>query len=133
LGVESGSDVTLRGLGKNYGKEAVLKAGKLLREAGIPATWYLLLGAPGETPATLAETFATVNQAASPWDLVNIAVGLRVYQGAPLAEELRRNGAPAVDDFLRPQGLRRSYGRKMAFLKYFLRFLSFSVRSVPPW
>lgn len=106
LGVEAAADRTLESLGKNFRKEAVLEAGRLLREAGIPTTWYLLLGAPGETEETLRETFDTINRAASPWDLVNIAVGLRVYKGSPIAD-LMLSAAPELkrDNFLHPVSL----------------------------
>lgn len=96
LGAEAGSDRMLQSLGKNYTKQSVLQAGKLLREAGIPTTWYILLGAPGETPDTVRETFDTINRAAYRWDLVNIGVGIRVYKGAPIADMVREhipNGA----------------------------------------
>ncbi|MBU2454298.1 MAG: radical SAM protein, partial [Proteobacteria bacterium] len=69
LGAEAGCDEMLKSLGKNYSKKEVIHAGKLLQEKGIPVTWYLLVGAPGETKETLIETFNTINQAASKWDL----------------------------------------------------------------
>jgi radical SAM superfamily enzyme YgiQ (UPF0313 family) len=103
LGVESGSDATLKGLGKSFTKEDILRAGRLLREKRIPTTWYLLVGAPGETSETLLETFDTVNNAASRWDLINIGVGVRVYNGAPMAEQMRaENPETTKDNFLHP-------------------------------
>lgn len=87
LGAESGCEVTLRGLGKTYGREALYKAADLLHARGIAVMWYLLVGGPGETAWTLRRTFDTINEAASPWDLVNVGVGLRVYKGAPIAGE----------------------------------------------
>lgn len=103
LGVESGSDTTLRTLGKSFRKSDVLRAGRLLRERRIPTTWYLLVGAPGETRETLRETFDTVNEAASPWDLINVGVGLRVYNGAPVADAMREAEPGCTpDNFLHP-------------------------------
>jgi radical SAM superfamily enzyme YgiQ (UPF0313 family) len=103
LGVESGSNITLKGLGKSFRKKDVLQAGKLLQERRIPSTWYLLVGAPGETYDTLQETFATVNKAASNWDLINIGVGIRVYEGAPIAELMKRKDPACTNDnFLHP-------------------------------
>ncbi len=103
LGVEAGSDAALRSLGKNFRKADVLRAGRLLRERGIPTTWYLLVGAPGETRETLRETFDTINEAASPWDLVNVGVGLRVYNGAPVAQEMKEaQPSCTTDNFLHP-------------------------------
>jgi len=103
LGVESGCDVTLKGLGKNFTKKDILKAGKLLDDRNIPVTWYLLVGAPGETRKTLQETFETINHAASKWDLINVGVGVRVYNGAPIAEEMIREDQVCTgDNFLHP-------------------------------
>jgi radical SAM superfamily enzyme YgiQ (UPF0313 family) len=103
LGVESGCEATLRSLGKTFTKEDVLRAGRLLRERNIPTSWFLLAGAPGETMATLKETYETVSRAASPWDLIIIGVGIRVYKGAPIAEQMQRaNPACTADDFLHP-------------------------------
>jgi radical SAM superfamily enzyme YgiQ (UPF0313 family) len=103
LGVESGSNVTLQTLGKNFDKKDVLRAGKLLRERDIPTSWYLLVGAPGETADTLNETFDTISTAVSPWDLVIIGVGIRIYHGAPLAEQMKlENPKITNDNFLHP-------------------------------
>ena len=103
LGVESGCDITLKGLGKNFTKKDILKAGKLLNDRGIPVTWYLLVGAPGETRETLKETFETINKAASKWDLINIGVGVRVYNGAPMADQMRiKEPGCTHDNFLKP-------------------------------
>lgn len=103
LGVESGCNQTLRSLGKNFNKEDILKAGKLLRQANIPTSWFLLLGAPDETEDTLKETIETIAEAASPWDLVVIGVGIRVYKGAPLAKALQQTNPYGINDnFLTP-------------------------------
>jgi radical SAM superfamily enzyme YgiQ (UPF0313 family) len=103
LGVESACNRTLQSLGKNFRKADVLKAAKLLQQAKIPVSWFLLLGAPGETEDTLHETLETVGQAASPWDLVVIGVGIRVYKGAPVGEMLQKNKEAQVNDnFLLP-------------------------------
>lgn len=107
LGAESGSDITLSGLGKGYTKADVIRAGKLLQAKRIPVTWYLLVGAPGETKETLKETYETISKAASPWDLINIGVGVRVYKGSPMADQMM-NDAPhcTLDNFLKPVGFK---------------------------
>lgn len=103
LGVESGSDITLKGLGKSFTKEDVVRAGRLLNERHVPVTWYLLVGAPGETRETLLETFETINNAASKWDFINIGVGIRVYKGSPIARKMQQqNPSCTYDEFLHP-------------------------------
>jgi radical SAM superfamily enzyme YgiQ (UPF0313 family) len=133
LGAESCCDATLKTLGKDFTKKDVLRAGGLLRQAKIPTSWFLLVGAPGETEETMEETFTTVAQAASPWDLVVIGVGIRVYKGAPIAERLSQQDPTCTqDDFLHPahyepDGLdlyrikrltKRAYHRNPNFLMY---------------
>jgi anaerobic magnesium-protoporphyrin IX monomethyl ester cyclase len=103
LGVEAGCDITLKSLGKSFRKEDILHAGKLLQERNIPVTWYLLVGAPGETQETLKETFDTINRASTKWDLINVGVGIRVYNGAPIAEQMKyANPSCTSDNFLHP-------------------------------
>jgi hypothetical protein len=102
LGIESGSDPMLRSLGKNFTVEDIRAARQALRGAGIPVMWFLLLGAPGETRETIAETFRTVDAIAGPLDLVNIGVGIRVYKGAPIAGRWLAEHPDAAGDFLQP-------------------------------
>lgn len=87
LGAESLSDITLKGLGKNFNKDQVIQAARLLRKNNIAISWYLLVGAPGESRATLHETYTNIIQHAYLWDLVNIGVGVRIYNGCPLSKE----------------------------------------------
>jgi hypothetical protein len=103
LGVESACEPILRELGKGFGVADIERAGRLLRSRGIAASWFLLLGAPSETRETARETLETVARLAAPSDLVLIAVGLRAYNGAPLAEALRRaDPSVTADNFLTP-------------------------------
>ncbi|MBK8576164.1 MAG: radical SAM protein [Elusimicrobia bacterium] len=103
LGVESGCDKILKNLGKSFRKKDVLSAGRRLQQRGIDVTYCLLVGAPGETPETLRETFVTMDAVASPWNLIDVGVGLRIYKGSPIADEMLRNDPTCTaDQFLRP-------------------------------
>jgi radical SAM superfamily enzyme YgiQ (UPF0313 family) len=103
VGAESGSDRMLKSLGKNFRKDAIIRTGDMLHEAGIPIMWYLMAGAPGETEETLAETLETMDRVASPWDLVVIVNAIRVYKDAPIAQQaLRQNPDCTSDSFLLP-------------------------------
>ncbi|MEJ5349911.1 MAG: radical SAM protein [Desulfosoma sp.] len=120
VGAESGSDRMLESLGKNFRKKDILRTGELLQKAGIPVTWYLLLGAPGETTQTLQETFETMEKAAASWDLINVAVGIRLYNGAPITERVRKDfPSLAVEkrNFLFPAHLPDSYGLDVHTIK----------------
>jgi hypothetical protein len=85
LGVESGCDITLQSLGKNFTVADIAAAAKIIRRAHIPAMWFLLLGAPGETAQTVKTTFDTISRLMGFADIANIGVGIRVYKDAPVA------------------------------------------------
>ncbi len=121
LGVESCCDRTLKGLGKNFRKADVLRAARILREHGIAMAWCLLLGGPGETEETVRETLETAARSADPWDLIDIGIGLRVYNGAPIAEAMRKTRPDLVpDNYLQPvtyEGETLSLSRLKALVK----------------
>lgn len=126
LGAEAGCNAMLKSLGKNFTKTDVLNAGRLLQKKKIPVTWYLLLGAPGETPETVKETLETIHEAASDWDLVNAAVGLRVYKGAPIAHQMKEeNPTMHKDNFLLPTRLPESTTLPLGELKHLTKMESF--------
>lgn len=103
LGVESACDRVLEGMGKDYTAADVRQAASLFRQGGLPVQWYLLLGGPGETPQTVAETFANTKAAMHPWDMVVIGVGIRAYRGAPISQMmLAKDPQCTRDQFLHP-------------------------------
>jgi hypothetical protein len=102
VGAESMSEITLAGLGKTYGKEAIRRTADLLHSRGIPVHWFLLVGGPGETPETLRETLETAAEIAGEWDLVDVGVGVRVYNGSMIAKRLQEGGARSGDEFFTP-------------------------------
>ena len=61
-GVEFGTDTAsprvLRALGKPFLQEQIGAASRACREADVPDAHYLIFGGPGESPDTMAETFA---------------------------------------------------------------------------
>ncbi|MBN2546830.1 MAG: radical SAM protein [Spirochaetes bacterium] len=103
VALESCSDTTLKTLGKNFKVDNIFRTAGILHRKRIPVQWFLLLGAPGETEQTLFETFKNVKKIASPWDLINIGVGIRVYNGAPIANDLKKKNPGCTDDnFFKP-------------------------------
>jgi radical SAM superfamily enzyme YgiQ (UPF0313 family) len=81
-GNESGSELVLRGLGKGFGRQQVERTLKLLQEADLPYTCFLLLGGPGETRETVQESVALL-EGYEP-KMVNLKAGLRIHPGVPL-------------------------------------------------
>lgn len=103
VGAESLSDDILRTLAKDFKRSDIIQASSLLSAKKIPVTWFIMLGAPDETRATVLDTLDTIGKVASPWDLVFVSTGIRIYNGAPLADEiLKKNRHCTIDNFLHP-------------------------------
>jgi len=100
FGVDSGSDSMLRALNRDYDASCLQTTADICKRHGIAFMYDLLLGAPGETLATLAETVERVKHV-SP-DCVGVSLGVRVYPGTPLAHQLASGDAGIVGD---PGGL----------------------------
>ncbi|MBI3976555.1 MAG: radical SAM protein [Chloroflexi bacterium] len=102
FGVDGGSDEVLARLGRAHRAEDVRRTADLCRRAGLVVMYDLLLGGPGETPETVAETIDLV-KAADP-DRVGVSLGLRIYPGTPLAKSLTRDGDLAYHPAVRTRG-----------------------------
>jgi tryptophan 2-C-methyltransferase len=99
FGADSGSEEMLRRLGRHYGPQALLDAADACRHAGIPFMYDLLVGGPGETPQTLRQSLDLVRKAGP--DRIGISLGIRVYEGTPLAAEVRAAGPFTSNQALR--------------------------------
>lgn len=63
LGIESGSDMMLKGMNKTASRKDYLKAIPLLRDAGVSTYASLIIGFPGETYETVGETLSLIEEA----------------------------------------------------------------------
>ncbi len=90
FGADSASTQMLARLGRGFGPDALEATARHCREAGIPFMYDLLLGGPGETPATVRESVERI--AAIGPDCVGVSLGVRVYEGTALAREVRAMG-----------------------------------------
>ena len=102
VGNESGSELVLSRLGKGFGRRQVEETLKMLTAEGLPFTCFLLLGGPGETPETVADSVALLEQYQP--RLVNLTVGLRLHPGLPLhALALAEGVVGPADNLLWPK------------------------------
>jgi tryptophan 2-C-methyltransferase len=90
FGADSGSAEMLRRLGRHFTPSALEQTARICRDAGIPFMFDLLLGSPGETAQTMQESLDLVRRA-NP-DCIGISLGVRVYDGTALAEQVRAMG-----------------------------------------
>jgi anaerobic magnesium-protoporphyrin IX monomethyl ester cyclase len=103
IGAESMCDKILESLSKDFKCSDIIKTAELLKRNNIPVTWFIILGSISETRETVLETLNSIGKVASKWDLVFISTGIRVYNGAPLADQMLINNANCTsDNFLRP-------------------------------
>ncbi len=91
-GVESANPSTLKLLRKDVTIEKVRRAFALTREAGLRSMAYIILGAPGETPADVRRTLDFVQEIGA--DYVQFST-LTAFPGTPLFEA-NASGASSV-------------------------------------
>ncbi len=94
--VESAADVVLERLGKGYVAEDAHKAAQSVKRHNLPFLWIFMLGAPGETEATVKETFCFAKHYIRPKDIAFFNMGIRVYPNTKLEQLARREGVLAA-------------------------------------
>ncbi len=88
FGCDSGSDKMLARLKRSHRREDIARAVAATKSAGMSCMIDLLLGAPGESSDTIAETTEMARSVGA--DRVGLAVGVRVYPRTALARDLFR-------------------------------------------
>jgi len=84
---------------QSHRREDIARAVGLCRAHGMAVMLDLLLGGPGETPETLAESIAFFKQVEP--DCVGAALGMRIYPGTGAAEVVAAEGPMADNPSLR--------------------------------
>ena len=88
FGADNGSRAMLQSLGRSFGPEDILNATHRTRKESMAVMLDLLLGAPGETRESIAQTVALMKKAGP--DRVGVSLGVRVYPDTALERELKR-------------------------------------------
>jgi radical SAM superfamily enzyme YgiQ (UPF0313 family) len=87
---DAGSDAMLSAYAQTHRKDDLARTVAACKKNGIACMVDLLLGGPGETPATLAETITFMKETDP--DCVGAPLGLRLYEGTPAAAIAAREG-----------------------------------------
>ena len=87
FGVDHTDSAMLEKLRRGFTGEQALAAIRAAKEVGMAVMADLLLGAPGETPASLARVIGRIKE--SDVDAVGVAMGVRVYPNTQLARNLK--------------------------------------------
>ena len=102
-GVEFGQDVAsdkmLAALDKPFGQAETRIALQAAHDAKLPFAVYLLFGGPGETWADVEETQRFLNGCA-PANAIFATIGIRIYEGTPLAQTAVKEGHVKPDQDL---------------------------------
>ena len=96
---DSAAEAMLQTYRQPHRKEDLARAVRLCRRHGIAVMLDLLLGGPGETSETLAESISFFKQIGP--DCVGAALGLRIYPGTPAAEIIAAEGPMETNPSIR--------------------------------
>jgi radical SAM superfamily enzyme YgiQ (UPF0313 family) len=99
---DSANAVMLRSYGQPHDARDLAEAVRLCREEGIAVMFDLLLGGPGETPETVAETIQHIRRIDP--ECAGAALGIRLYPRAGIVERIAAEG-PLEENL----GIRRRY------------------------
>jgi len=100
---DSADAAMLARYGHSHGRDDLARAAALCKANGIAVMFDLLLGGPGETPTSVAETIAFMKRLDP--DAVGAALGMRIYPGTPAAETIAAEGPMESNP-----AIRRRYG-----------------------
>ena len=96
FGLDVASDKMFEAMGKPFGQKETRIALQAAHDAGLPFANYMLFGGPTETWADVEDTQAFLNDCA-PANAVFATIGLRVFEGTPLAATAVHEGRVAPD------------------------------------
>jgi radical SAM superfamily enzyme YgiQ (UPF0313 family) len=92
LDVEFASEKMLRRMHRGYRTKHIREAMNNLEKVGIPCAATLLLGGPGETPETIAESMELMNSPPAPRYLI-VSIGIALWTNHQrIVEDARRDG-----------------------------------------
>ena len=95
---DTASQSMLVNLQKNFGIDHLRSTAAIIRESDIPTMWFFIFGGPGETEATIAETFEFIDAHISGRDMVHMTAGMRIYPGTDLYARAVRDGVLEKED-----------------------------------
>lgn len=98
LGFESGDNDILHAMNKRFDTGEVRQANKIFADYGIRRMGFLMLGGPGETRKSVAQSFDFAESL--DLDALKITLGIRIYPHTALAKTAVEEGLMAPDDDL---------------------------------
>ncbi len=102
FGIDHVDDTLLARLGRAHRLADIERARAACRRAGLRVMFDLILGGPGETRETIAGAIEVLRRLDP--EAVGVTLGLRLYRGTPLGDELAPAGLPARRGVQAPDG-----------------------------
>jgi lipid biosynthesis B12-binding/radical SAM protein len=100
-GTDGACDTTLRGLGKPFDFDEVVRFNEACLAEEIPCAHYLMFGGPGETSSTIREGLDNIDRLQN--CVVLVFSGVRIFPGTPLHQKAIEDGCLAEEtSLLRP-------------------------------
>jgi radical SAM superfamily enzyme YgiQ (UPF0313 family) len=93
MGSDATTDTTLKGLGKTFSFEDIVRCHNLLRNHEISAIYYYMFGGPGETVETVREGIKNILSLGNAISF--IFMGIRIFPGTPLYGIAQKEGLVA--------------------------------------
>ena len=90
LGFESGSELILENLNKQFTLKEVRRTSAMFAAQGIEQLGFLLLGGPGETKQSVEESLAFADSLKL--DVLRLTAGIRIYPDTQLAKTAENQG-----------------------------------------
>jgi radical SAM superfamily enzyme YgiQ (UPF0313 family) len=127
FGTDAANSVMLANLGKNFTVADIENASAICRQAGISFCHSLILGGPGETMQTVAQTLEAIGEMVP--TAVICMLGIRIFPNTKLAVTARQDGIIGPEeDFLKPV-----FYLSPAVSKDLLPFVKTFSKSHPTW
>jgi radical SAM superfamily enzyme YgiQ (UPF0313 family) len=101
---ESAADPVLAKLKKGFSVSQLELAAESIQRSNLPCLWIFLIGGPGETDATLTESFNFARRCLRPGDAAFFNLGIRIYPGTELEALARQEGVLSAtpEEMLKP-------------------------------
>ena len=101
FGTDSGAPAMLASLRKSFSVDTLRESSRLCRERGVDFAHYILFGGPGETPDTVRESFALMDEL-QPTAVIGMT-GNRIFPGTDLYRQAVAEGVvPPETPLLEP-------------------------------
>ncbi len=98
FGTDSGAPTMLTSLQKSFSVATIRESSRLCTERGVDFAHYILFGGPGETPDTVRETFALMDEL-QPTAVIGMT-GIRIFPGTDLHRQAIAEGVVSASDSL---------------------------------